>query len=63
MAFNLHTCLYLDVLRLHKAEELTPVFCHLDDVMMQDVGFVRWDRTQTQGLGAAYCDFRWTRQR
>lgn len=62
VAFNLHTCLYLDVLRQHGAEELTPVFCAMDDMMMEGVDFISWDRTQTQGLGAEFCDFRWTRR-
>lgn len=63
IAFNLHSCLYLDVLQSHGAEELTSVFCHLDDVMMEGVDYVSWERTQTQGYGAEYCDFRWVRTR
>jgi len=60
IAFNLHTCLYVDVLREYGAPELTPAFCALDDAIYDGVPYIRWERTQTMGSGAPYCDFAWS---
>jgi len=60
IAFNLHSCFYVDVLRDYGAPELTPAFCALDDAIYEGLPYVRWERTQTIGSGAPYCDFAWS---
>ncbi len=60
LAFDIHHCFYLDVLNTYGAPELTPVFCRLDDYVMDALpGAILWGRTQTIGMGAPYCNFRW----
>jgi len=60
LAFNMHTCFYIQVLEYYEAVELTPVFCKLDDYLMATMpASIKWGRTQTMGLGAECCDFRW----
>ena len=62
IAFNLHSCFYLDVLRAYGAEELTPIYCRMDDLMYEPaLSFLSWERTKTQGRGDDCCDFRWSR--
>jgi hypothetical protein len=64
VAFNLHSCFYLDTLRKYGAEELAPMFCSLDDYIYTDVSpHVRWGRTQTLAAGGEFCDFRYYRVR
>jgi hypothetical protein len=60
LAFNMQDCFYIQVLDYYEAVELTPVFCKLDDYLMAAMPpSIRWGRTQTMGLGAECCDFRW----
>ncbi len=60
MVFNMTHCFYLDVLNYYEAPELTPVFCRLDDILMAAMpDSIQWGRTQTIGMGAEYCNFRW----
>jgi len=60
LAFNMTHCFYLDVLNYYKAPELTPVFCKLDDILMAAMPeSIQWGRTQTIGMGAECCNFRW----
>jgi len=60
LAFDMHDCFYMKVLNYYNAPELTPVFCKLDDYLMDAMpAAVKWGRTQTMGLGADFCDFRW----
>lgn len=60
LAFNIHTCFYLQILEYYGAPELTPAFCKLDDYLMAAMpATIRWGRTQTIGMGAPHCDFRW----
>jgi len=60
IAFNMTHCFYLDVLQYYDAPELTPVFCKLDDILMAAMPeSIQWGRTQTIGMGAEYCNFRW----
>jgi hypothetical protein len=60
LAFNIHNCFYLKVLTYYQAPELTPVFCKLDDYLMGAMpDSLRWGRTQTIGMGADFCNFRW----
>lgn len=62
VAFNIYNCFYLDTLRAQGAPELTPIFCKVDDWMMENLPpSIRWERTQTLGRGGALCDFRWRR--
>ena len=59
-AFNIHQCFYLDILNYYGAPELTPAFCKLDDYLMMAMPeSIQWGRTQTIGMGAEYCNFRW----
>ena len=59
-AFDIHHCFYFDVLSYYDAPELTPVFCRLDDYLMEVLPkSIKWGRTQTIGMGAEYCNFRW----
>ena len=59
-AFNMNQCLYLDVLTYFETPELTPVFCRLDDVLMDVMPeSIKWGRTQTIGMGGDCCDFCW----
>jgi hypothetical protein len=56
----MHHCFYIQVLAYYGAVELTPVFCKLDDYLMAAMpASIKWGRTQTMGLGAECCDFRW----
>lgn len=60
LAFNMTHCFYLDVLNYYEAPELTPVFCKLDDILMAAIpDSIKWGRTQTIGMGADFCNFRW----
>jgi hypothetical protein len=60
LAFNIHECFYLKVLDYYHAPELTPVFCRLDDYLMGAMPpSIAWGRTQTIGMGADCCNFRW----
>lgn len=59
-AFDIHNCFYLDVLTYYGSPELTPVFCRLDDVLMDSFpDAIRWKRSGTIGQGDECCDFRW----
>lgn len=60
LAFNMTHCFYLDILNYYEAPELTPVFCKLDDILMAAMPeSIKWGRTQTIGMGAECCNFRW----
>ena len=60
IAFNMTHCFYLDVLTYYEAPELTPVFCRLDDLLMEAMPeSIKWGRTQTIAMGADCCNFRW----
>jgi hypothetical protein len=59
-AFDIHHCFYLDILEYYETPELTPVFCRLDDILMDAMPeSIKWGRTQTIGMGAETCNFRW----
>lgn len=59
VAFNMHSCFYLDAVTQYGAPELTPIFCGIDDLTYEDVSphFI-WRRTKTLGRGDELCDFR-----
>jgi hypothetical protein len=63
VAFNMHSCYYLDTLSNHGAVELVAVFCRLDDIMYEDLSpYAKWERTKTLGYGDEYCKFCFRRQ-
>ena len=60
IAFDVQRCFLLETLQAQGAPELTPIFCQVDDWMMENLPpSIRWERTQTLGRGGAVCDFRW----
>jgi hypothetical protein len=64
IAFNLHSCFYLDTLQEYGVPELTAQYCRLDDLTYDGVSpHVRWTRTRTLGRGDDCCDFRFERVR
>ncbi|HEM46087.1 MAG TPA: hypothetical protein ENO23_03480 [Alphaproteobacteria bacterium] len=64
VAFDMHSCFYLDVLTEYGAPELTSVYCRLDHLIYDDVSpHVRWQRTRTLAQGGDCCDFRFYRQK
>jgi hypothetical protein len=63
-SFNIYHCFYLTVLSSYGAPELTPLFCNIDDYMMERLpSSISWRRTRTLGRGDALCDFSWCRHR
>ncbi len=61
--FNMRSCFYFETLSRLGAPELTASFCRTDDVLYGHMSpDVAWQRTQTIGRGAAYCDFCFARQ-
>lgn len=62
IAFNIHRCLYFDVLSAYGAPELTPVFCYFDDFIARYFpAGIAWKRRSTLGRGGPYCDFCYAR--
>lgn len=63
VAFNIHSCFYLEVLAAHGVRELTTVYCKFDDLMFNNMPpSIRWERTQTLGRGHPECNFQWSNQ-
>ena len=63
LAFNIHSCFYLEVLASQGARELTTIYCKFDDLMFNNLpASIRWERTQTLGRGHQLCNFRWSNQ-
>ncbi len=63
LAFNMHSCFYLEVLAAHGARELTTVYCKFDDLMFNNMPpSIRWERTQTLARGHQMCNFRWSNE-
>ena len=58
-AINIYRCYILDILNIHNARELTPIFCKTDDWLAEALPKIYWGRTKTLGLGNDCCDFRW----
>lgn len=64
VAFNMHSCYYLDTLTAYGVPELTAVYCALDDRIYDGLSpHVRWVRSHTLGRGDELCDFRFVRLR
>lgn len=60
LAYNVHGCIYLDVLTSYGAPELTPLYCWADDLLFESLPeWISWRRTKTLGRGGDCCDFRW----
>lgn len=57
IAFNIKSCIYLKVLTVYAAPELTPIFCHSDDAAMEGFDSLVFERTNTLGRGGEMCDF------
>ena len=56
--FRMNTCFYYKTLAAYGAPELTASFCRVDDLIYGGMSAqVLWQRTQTIGRGAEYCDF------
>lgn len=62
IAYDCVDCFYLRTLTQHGAPELTPIFCHLDDVMFDNVSFMDWKRNKTLGRGDEVCNFRFEKK-
>lgn len=62
LAFDIHTCFYLDILNQYHARELTSIFCKMDDLLMSKMPrSIRWGRTQTLATGGEFCNFRFSK--
>lgn len=60
-AFDMHSCLYLNVLTAYGAPELTPPYCRMDELLYEKLPpIIIWERTKTLGRGGDCCDFRWS---
>jgi hypothetical protein len=60
-AFNMVSCLYLNVLTAYGAPELTPLYCRMDELLYEKLPpMIIWERTKTLGRGGDCCDFRWS---
>jgi L-2-amino-thiazoline-4-carboxylic acid hydrolase len=58
IAFTMTRCLYHNTLTAYGASELTPVFCHLDDVWSAGLApKIMFERPHTIGRGGGECDF------
>ncbi len=55
--FDMTRCYYLDTLTALGIPELTPVFCHGDEVMYDGLKHLRFVRAGTLGQGCDRCDF------
>jgi hypothetical protein len=56
--WDCRSCFYVEVLRRYNMPDLAAGFCESDDILYGHIPGVRWGRTQTIGLGADICDFR-----
>ena len=60
IAFDIQDCFYLNVLKAYGVPELTPIFCHLDDIFNENKSAtILWQRSTTIGRGDVGCDFCW----
>lgn len=62
IAFNIHGCLYMNVLSAYGVPELTQVFCQFDDAIAELFpSQITWKRESTLARGGSLCDFRYER--
>lgn len=62
IAFEIHTCLYVNVLAAYGMPELAQIFCQVDDALAASfpAGII-WKRESTLARGGQSCDFRYAR--
>jgi hypothetical protein len=64
IAFTMTSCVYCDVLKMHAAFELAPVFCEGDQVTYGGLEpVILFRRTETLAGGGKCCDFRYINNR
>lgn len=64
VAFDIDRCYYLAALTALDAADLTPAYCHVDDILYDDLApCIVWARTGTLAAGCARCDFRYVHTR
>lgn len=62
--FNLHKCLYWELMKTHHCPELCCVYCENDDISFSGLlPKIRFERTGTLGNGSPYCDFHFLKGR
>jgi hypothetical protein len=58
LAFNMHSCFYLETYKAYGAPELAPLACEVDDLHFDGAWpTVRWERSGTLARGDKVCDF------
>lgn len=57
IAWDCHRCFYLDQFVAYGMEELTPIFCEVDDACYGNIPGIGWGRTKTLAKGSEVCDF------
>lgn len=61
-AFNMKSCLYVETLSELQCSELTPMFCHTDVIMYENMSpYLNFQRTKTLAGGFDCCDFKFSR--
>jgi len=63
IAFDAHSCFYVDIFNKYKVGELTKIFCETDDICYRKFTNARWERTKTIGRGDEICNFRFYRRK
>lgn len=64
VAFDIDRCYYLATLTALDAAELTPHYCHGDDILYDGLSpYIGWARTGTLATGCDHCDFRYLHTR
>ena len=64
VAFDIDRCYYLATLTTLDAAELLPHYCHVDDILYDDLSpSIEWARTGTLAAGCDRCDFRYQHTR
>jgi len=62
--FNIKSCLYLEVFTDQGCKELTPLFCHLDEISYKHMSRkVKFERTKTLATDCDCCNFTFHKQK
>jgi hypothetical protein len=62
IAFEIHDCLYVNVLAAYGVPELAQIFCQVDDALAANFpAGISWERESTLARGGQCCDFRYAR--
>lgn len=57
--FNIKSCLYYEIFLENGCSELTPLFCHLDEIAYKNMSkTVLFERKSTIAQGSSCCDFK-----